>query len=541
MAWLHTWSGLLLGWVVYAIFLTGAVAYYRPELNAWMRPELPLVESRLAAAQAGVKHLREVAPDARRWILDMPDRRSDRLTVFWQPATPGARFQNAELDPVSGAPTEDTVRASYGGEFFYRFHFQLLMPHPWGRWIACIAAMFMLVALVSGVVTHRRFFADLFLFRREGRRRPWLDFHNLTAVLPLPFYVLIAYSALAIFTPMYMPWAKKFAPEAPALAGPTAGGAADAAAAAGAAAAAAAVPVPVSGEILDGILRAAADEWGDLRYARRIEVNGLAGATPTVELIRAEGAEVSLDARDKLVFDARTGERIEKAGPAAGGGERVRSFLYGFHLARFAGPVLRALFFVLGLMGAAMTATGLVLWTLKRKERLATAGASGKFGYGLVSRLNVAFVAGLPLASVAFLWSNRLLPVELAGRRDWEVRVFLIVWGLALLHACLRRGLSAWTEQLAAVGALLLALPLLDVLTAGAAVFERWALRPGLHAGFAAVVMTLGLGFWAASRRVARSRVAAVAARGTDDPVSASVGPAVEARVPKEGATSWTG
>jgi len=46
------------------------------------------------------------------------------------------------------------------------------------------AALFMLVALVSGIVTHRRFSKDLLLLRLgPDGRRPWLDFHNVTAMV----------------------------------------------------------------------------------------------------------------------------------------------------------------------------------------------------------------------------------------------------------------------------------------------------------------------------------------------------------------------
>ena len=33
MAWLHTWSGLVVGWVLFAIFVTGTASYYRTEIS----------------------------------------------------------------------------------------------------------------------------------------------------------------------------------------------------------------------------------------------------------------------------------------------------------------------------------------------------------------------------------------------------------------------------------------------------------------------------------------------------------------------------
>ena len=40
MSALHTWAGLVLGWLLFAIFLTGTLAVFDRELNWWMQPEL---------------------------------------------------------------------------------------------------------------------------------------------------------------------------------------------------------------------------------------------------------------------------------------------------------------------------------------------------------------------------------------------------------------------------------------------------------------------------------------------------------------------
>jgi len=65
----------------------------------------------------------------------------------------------------------------------------------------------------------------------------------------------------------------------------------------------------------------------------------------------------------------------------------------------------------------------------------------------------------------AFFWANRLLPVGMAVRADWEVNSFFIVWGLSVLHATVRRGRAAWVEQLALAALLFCAVPLLNALT----------------------------------------------------------------------------
>ena len=40
MSWLHTWSGLIFGWALFAMFLTGTLAFFRPEITRWMQPEI---------------------------------------------------------------------------------------------------------------------------------------------------------------------------------------------------------------------------------------------------------------------------------------------------------------------------------------------------------------------------------------------------------------------------------------------------------------------------------------------------------------------
>uniref|UniRef100_UPI0005B8CB94 PepSY domain-containing protein n=1 Tax=Methylobacterium sp. B1 TaxID=91459 RepID=UPI0005B8CB94 len=74
MAWLHTWSGLVVGWVLFAIFVTGTASYYRSDISRWMRPELSeeAPDPVAAATRAGV-FLRKTMPDAAGWSVKLPN------------------------------------------------------------------------------------------------------------------------------------------------------------------------------------------------------------------------------------------------------------------------------------------------------------------------------------------------------------------------------------------------------------------------------------------------------------------------------------
>ena len=129
-AFLHTWSGLLLGWLLFAIFVAGTMAFWREGLNRWMRPELARVEQPMQVLAGAQRFLDKKVPDARSWLISMPSARSPGAQLFWQPEpkkgeSPGRRGRrgNQALIGADGAPA--AARETRGGEFFYRFHFDL--------------------------------------------------------------------------------------------------------------------------------------------------------------------------------------------------------------------------------------------------------------------------------------------------------------------------------------------------------------------------------------------------------------------------------
>ncbi|MCY1441941.1 hypothetical protein D9M71_582810 [compost metagenome] len=159
---------------------------------------------------------------------------------------------------------------------------------------------------------------------------------------------------------------------------------------------------------------------------------------------------------------------------------------------------MRWLYFICGLAGTAMIGTGLVIWLGKRQLKHAKSGVM-PFELRLVEVLNIASMSGLMLAVAAFFWANRLLPVTMTGRSDWEVNGFFIVWGLSLLHAMLRRGRAAWVEQLALAALLFGAVPLLNALTTQYHLGVSLAQSDWAMAGFDLACLVSGLFFaWAA-------------------------------------------
>ena len=167
-----------------------------------------------------------------------------------------------------------------------------------------------------------------------------------------------------------------------------------------------------------------------------------------------------------LYFDGPTGAVLHTADmprPA----KSVERFIVGLHFIQFEHWTLRWIYFVLGLSGCVMIATGYVYWLASRRRRHA---AQGLAGVRIVEGLTVGSVTGLVIATLAFFVANRLLPlgVTFAGhdRAALEVWAFYLVWLATFAHAWARPG-NAWRAQCWVIAGLALLAPALNWLTTG--------------------------------------------------------------------------
>ncbi|MGY8523656.1 PepSY-associated TM helix domain-containing protein [Paracidovorax citrulli] len=505
---LHTWAGLLVGWLLYAMFLTGTVSYFKDELSQWMRPELAQQSAApdpATVAQRVAQTLAVEAAGSPQWSLQLPTDRINVVNAFWRmpAAKPGVRpFGEATFDPATGERV--AARDTQGGDFFYRFHFQFhYLPAQWGRWLAGFCAMFMLVAIVSGVIVHKKIFTDFFTFRWGKGQRSWLDAHNALSVFGLPFHLMITYTGLVTLMTLYMPWGEQMAFKTPAERQQMT-----------AQLNAFLPPGKPTGEKvplapIDAMVRQAQDRWGQHNISRVTVTQG-GDAAARVIVSRGEAARVSMSPQ-YMLFEGPTGRLLEVR-DQVGAAAETRGVLYALHLGRFSDLQLRWLYFVVSLAGTAMVGTGLVMWTVKRRQNLPDP-ARPHFGFHVVERLNIAAIAGLSVAMTAMLWGNRLLPADLPARGNLEIHVFFVVWALTLLFALIRPAKRAWIELLWLATALLALLPLLNALTTERALWHSLAHGDWVYAGFDLMVWALAALHALLAVRTARHRPKARLAR----------------------------
>ena len=448
MSWLHTWAGLVLGWILFGVLLTGSIAVFHSEITYWASPEVRggLHPSPTRSLLVGQAFLERQVPNSRMWRIELPSGRSPALKVSWRNDKGATTVR--QLDPETGAAI---ARETDAGGFFLDYHYMLNIDRTKnmaGFLLVGLAGVGMLVASISGIVVHKRIFKDFFLFRPRGSgQRAWLDGHNLLAVLPLPFHIMMAYTGLVILYWVYIPAAvhvlyqgktEPFRREAIALEyrdfKTPAGG-----------------PAPL--RPLPDLLKRAEDQLGVGKIAY-VYVRDPGRSNATFEAYRSREDYVTQQVQ-QVALSAVTGAtlRVRQDSPAA----RTQSFIAALHFIEWGGPIVRWFYFLAGLASTGMVASGLIVFVRKRAElRQVPAWLPW------VDRINVAAMAGITLACIAFLWAERLTPAAWPHRIDGPVMAFFWTWAAAAIHAAVRPPARAWTEQLGLTAALCIGAPLLN-------------------------------------------------------------------------------
>jgi len=465
MQWLHTWAGLCLGTVLFAVFWMGTLSVFDREIDRWMMPATRLAPAPLQSVDLLAQNLQPVIGASPQWLVLFPGEREPAARVGYRGARGSMMYRHA--DPVTAILLPDAGTLGASG-FLYPFHYNLhIKAWSLGLWIVGLAGMAMMALCVSGVIIHRKIFVDFFTFRARNKpRRLILDLHNVTGVLGLPFHFAITFSGLAIFFTLYFPgvWETPYRGDRAAFVQETYG--IHARPRLG-------QPAPPM-QSLDAMVAEATRTWGG-GSPQLLRVFHPGDANAYVEVRRSFVDDRVTMPVDAFYFDAATGAVLSShsATPVM----KVHRFISGFHFIQFDHWSLRWVYFGLGLLGCVLIATGFLFWLESRRKRHAQQGLAG---VRLVEGLTIGSVSGIVGATLAFFVANKLLPPTASaaglGRADLEVAVFYVVWLASFVHAWARPR-AAWREQCWALAALAVAAVALNGLMTGDSLWRSLAYR----------------------------------------------------------------
>ena len=411
---LHSWLGIVVLWSVFLIFFTGSIAYFRTEINLWSKPEnflyLKAPPSSFESAQVAYDYLNTHASDAKRWRVSLASFRMPFNTLEWQ--VQNHKYYKLQ-DPNTGLILKEG-RESLGGDFFFKLHYSLYpLPDVVGRTLVVIVGVLFLIALITGIFTHKKIIKDFFVFRSFKGQRTLLDLHHITGVVTLPFYLIMAFTGIMIFFYLLMPWGinqqygengiKKFYSEIQYSDAPK--------------------PVPDSSIKLKQFAV----------FSHQLPQQGSNGAALEKFEVRNPNTAQALITFDygykklitfnnpQFIFSANTGKNLNperNLHPIA----QISSATYGIHLGYYANQWMRWMLASLGFVGCIMLVAGALLWQKKRIKQQHT------LSYKLVSYLNYFTFLGLPFATAMYFLANRILLTNLEHRIQYELFIFFISW-----------------------------------------------------------------------------------------------------------------
>ena len=465
MIWLHTYSGLIIGWLIFVIWVTGTLSYYNDELTQWMQPELGSHVASPQLINQSLHQLQKHAPQAKQWNINLPNKRNNELTISWSNSLERrAEHHTIVLSTHSLEPIEP--RETQGGNFFRTFHYTLSLRQFGGRYIAGIVAMTMLLAVFTGIFTHRRFFKDFFTLRLKSTLKTLTDLHAIAGVVTIVFCFILSFSALVIYISMYSPWSMNYHFDngirtidqqiSTRLS----------------------TVVPNNEHVLpinnfDHIAAKLNSKWPEANSISHIKYQLPSDTNARIIVTRQHGNALS-NKSERIALSPHTGIIIEQPEPERFA-RMFRRIFYGLHEAKFASPLLRALLFFMGIASSFLIASGLIIWLKKRIEKV----KKRHVGHTIVERLNVSTMMGLTIAIAGYLYANRLIGIDVIGRSDIEINVFFTIWLVAACYSLARPIKKAWAELLLVATIGYCALPILDFY-----INKQWLIDAILHQNF---------------------------------------------------------
>jgi uncharacterized iron-regulated membrane protein len=340
----HSWAGLKLSLFMSFILITGTLAVFAHEIDWLTHPAM-----RVAPSDAEPVSWGRVAQAAQAHVPDA------RLTAVYAPIDPwfaaeawlsreDERPIRVFVDPYTGEVTGVGGWAN-AHRFLRQIHRHLMMPVKIGVPIVCTLALLLIVSLVTGLVTYKKWWRGFAKAPRPGdRRRFHGDLHRLLGLWSLWFVVVIAATGV-----WYM--VESLGGAAPRSPQPDQR------------------PPPaavVVGAELDKMVSAAQRAYPELRIREIRQPDPKGGALA----IMGQGRAILVRDRVNAVWlNPHDGEVLMVAkGEALGLHSRISEMADPLHFGTFGGLATKVIWFVAGVLLSALSVTGVIIYSLRLKK-----------------------------------------------------------------------------------------------------------------------------------------------------------------------------
>ncbi|MEM8767076.1 MAG: PepSY-associated TM helix domain-containing protein [Pseudomonadota bacterium] len=453
----HSIAGVVLGWFLFTVCLSGTLAVLHPEINLWADPAVRGTTHGELAEPIDVLDNYITAHEAEgeldNFFIWLPKDTQPYYQVSGRimDADGNAEFQLDRFHAETGAP----IAAKEDGLAYWvlNLHRHLMFDRTIGRALVGISGIYMMVLILTGILVHRKILREMFTVRwTRSVHLKWKDAHNALGIWTLPFSTMIAFTGaflgvVVIVLPVVAFTAFKGDQEAAIeiIIGETS------------------TPSGVEAPMQPALpaIRAMRSEglnperlgvhhWGNdnAEYHVYATTEDALVTYAEVQVNAVTGARKTLDLTSDAYPDTVSG--------------RVLAALTPLHYGTYGGLPLKILYYALGLGLSFMVALGMLVWVERRLN--GPIGNRSDAYYRTISRLNGGIMTGLGLAYAMAFYASRLADPEQVNL-DLIGTVFLGTWIAAAGYALTRKDARRATVVLLGLtGIACVGLPVLDLL-----------------------------------------------------------------------------
>ncbi|MFC6632128.1 PepSY-associated TM helix domain-containing protein [Microbulbifer taiwanensis] len=181
----HSVVGLVIGYLMYLVCLTGALVVYKDVIQRWEQPDVAefseFDSTTVETALNDYLSRQEQSPESLYVVLPTDHERRMHLSDG------EAEWLLREDGTLGAEPREGLAH------LLVELHYYLHLPSNIGILLVSALGAMLLGLIISGLLAHPRIFKDAFRFRLGGSRRlEQADIHNRLSVWGLPFHLMIA-------------------------------------------------------------------------------------------------------------------------------------------------------------------------------------------------------------------------------------------------------------------------------------------------------------------------------------------------------------
>jgi len=482
----HTISGIIICGLLYVIFFAGSFSFFKKEISAWQK-------NTSYTTYEKDQHSYDYLLDSLKGGMNMHGR---DISIYMQRTGVGAYFNlSASNDSIlnkenvahlaakkkseGGQPTKgrrgrggedskyfnyDFVKKSSGdyatnydmGEFLYRLHFLAQLNEvpirmgiaPFGYFVAGVTSFLFLFALITGLLLHwDKIVNNFFVYRPFNKwKTVWTDLHTGLGVIGFPFQFLYAVTGifLIINSVLVLPFSNLL------YKGDTDKMYQDLGYSRNVTHAYSYQPMEHNVRIAD-YLSLAEQKYPDADVTRFFIKNYADSNMHIIMELEAKHPKsfagvgmVDIRVHDqKIMHEKSPTQNLTYV-------DWIKALIYRLHFGDFGGLPLRALYFVLGIMGCLVITSGILIWLVAR-DKNNVLPYKRKFNAWLANFFMAVCLTMLPVTALTFI-AIKVSPVV---DQSFIYRVYFTCWLLFTLYYTLRKSINRTNRESLLLGSVL--------------------------------------------------------------------------------------